>query len=40
MLEEVLDFVLFGLAGWLAILLEVLDRQRRKDKRTDAEQEN
>lgn len=40
MLKEVLDFVLFGLPGWLAILLEALDKQRRKDERTDVEQES
>lgn len=40
MLEEILDFILFGLPGWLAVLLGVLDRRAQKDKRTDVEQEN
>lgn len=39
MLQEILNFALFGLSGWLAVLLDVRDRRKRKDKRTDGDQE-
>ena len=40
MLREVLNFVLFGLPGWFAILLELSDWvKRRKYKRVDDAEE-
>ena len=41
MLRKVLDFVLFGLQGWFAILLELSDWvKRRKNKRADDVEES
>lgn len=41
MLREVLDFILFGLPGWLATLLELSDWiKRQKNKRADDVEEN
>lgn len=41
MLKEVLEFILFGLPGWLAILFELSDWIRiRKNKRSDDVEKN